>query len=177
MIQSDIPTLVLRLNELADALGHKRVSTEGFKVWADVLRDFAIADVVEAISASARSSNRMPAPSDLLKALNDRRSDHLESRAQSAREQFEQEANRTARTESKFSQELKALNKALQKPSHKDSKDWARMIYRRFVAGQTWRNDEAVSGTQIAFACAALQKDASAAYAERDANLHRGLAA
>jgi hypothetical protein len=171
MRPTDNPILFERLCELADAVGGKKPTQAGLKVWYVVLKEYDLPNVVNVLDNWARRSGKMPAPNDVFKVLNDSRVDKMESDAESAKRGYAADAARTFRRCPEFARKIHALAADLNvaSPSRKhDPKDWARVIYARFVADRPANNGQPLSYIQVHEACRALNKTIAAAHEERD---------
>ena len=166
MTEADLPALHARLIQLADALRHKHPTTEGMKVWIDVLREFTFPQIEHGLHDCAKRSNRIATPADVWRSCNDARTTHHKK---SVSEDRTTEATiHSGKHNAMHSQELNATLERLKQASRDDPKDWARIIHFRFVTGLNWRNGQQISSIQINSACVALRESVVNAYAARN---------
>ncbi len=85
MQATEIGVLAGRLNELAEAFNHRPPSTNALKVWLDVLKEFQIGEVQSVLTDLPKRAIKFPAPADVWKACNERRSDRIENEARQRR--------------------------------------------------------------------------------------------
>ncbi len=85
MQATEIGVLAGRLNELAEAFNHRPPSPNALKVWLDVLKEFQIGEVQSVLTDLPKRAIKFPAPADVWKACNERRTERIENEARTQR--------------------------------------------------------------------------------------------
>lgn len=160
MQNADLPLLTERLTELAEAMGARPIAAKGMQMWFVTLREYPIHDVVDTLTNWARQQTKFPAPAQIVKILADRQSDRLEASARAASRVFQQ--THVAARDPKLAKRLNDLAAHMRNPVRQDPKAWAHRIYEEFVSGKS------INSTVLSFACTALRKSMSDAFAARD---------
>lgn len=195
MNRIDIPTFTARLDELADALGHKRVSEVGLKVWLQALNEFPLPDLVAQLDIWAKTNARFPTPASLWERCNNARTDRIEEAAKLEKVRERREADAVFKRSDKLGRALRSLVKTLKDREPTDPKEWAELIWQRYITdtpmpprehpfpveervvqwqGETYttRPDPTegtpVSHVQVTFAAAALHRKVEQANRDRD---------
>lgn len=160
MNATDTPVLTARLGELADALGAKKPTPEGIRVWFQVLKEFPFEYVVDTLDGWAKRHPKMPAPADVWKFLNESRTMRIERQAEADKKRFASEMDRGFKRNPVLAKRLKDLAVSMRHPVPVNPQDWARRIWDAYVEGRPLRDSDGneINGQPINFAqiqCAA----------------------
>lgn len=146
MRREDLPTLAERLGQLAEAFDRKPPTPGAMLVWLDVLKEFALPEVESMLVDMPKRLTKFPAPADVWKACNERRSDRIENEARlHAREVIKRVSEFPV--DSTVSRREMAKIKAIvskQRPSHRA---WIDRIFQRHEDG-----DATLSGCALKLA-------------------------
>ena len=81
MRREDLPVLTERLGQLAEAFDRRAPTAGAMLVWLDVLKEFQLPEVESMLVDMPKRLTKFPAPADVWKACNERRSDRIENEA------------------------------------------------------------------------------------------------
>lgn len=81
MRREDLPTLAERLGQLAEAFERKSPTPGAMLVWLDALKEFPLHEVESMLVDMPKRLTKFPAPADVWKACNERRSERIENAA------------------------------------------------------------------------------------------------
>lgn len=176
MTHVDHPQFIAAIAQLADALGARPPTQAGMVVWIQTLKEFPFNELRDQLDAWAKRSNKMPTPHDLWKACNEQRTDRLEQTAKVEKVAFRLDAERTFKRSDRVGRALHALSEELRNAPPRDPKEWAHVLWERFIADRPNPSGEPMSQIQIQFACEALRRPLKDAYAAREQR-RQGLAA
>ena len=128
MIRTDMPVLAERLTELADAIGGKRPTAEGLKVWASTLAEFPLHQVVDVLTGWAKRATKMPAPADVWKVCNDQRTERIEQEAKVNNAMERKESAAAFQRSDRLGKALRALSREVSARVSDDPKEWAHVL-------------------------------------------------
>ncbi len=168
MTPIDYPHFIAAVSQLADALSPRPLSQAAMAIWVSALKEFPLPDLVSQLDAWAKRSTKMPAPADIWKACNEMRTERIEQTAKAEARDFRLESERTFRRSDRIGAELRALTAELRDAPPRDPKEWAQVLWHRWIADKANAGGSSMTAAQVDMACAALGLTARDANEARD---------
>lgn len=156
MRTEDVKELGARLGQLAEAFDRKAPTPGAMLVWLDVLKEFPLHDVESMLVDMPKRLTKFPAPAEVWKACNERRSDRIENEARlRAREITPRPSQFPVRTG--VARQEMAKIKAIVSKQRPSQRAWIDRIFQRHEDG-----DSTLSGAALK-----LAKDAQESFERR----------
>lgn len=146
MRREDLPKLAERLGQLAEAFDRKPPTPGALLVWLDVLKEFHIFEVESMLVDMPKRLTKFPAPAEVWKACNERRSDHIESQARILARELVQRVTQLPTRTPIARQALREI-KAIASQKRPAKREWISRILQRHAEG-----DKSLSGYAITLA-------------------------
>lgn len=156
MQNGDLPKLGKRLEQLAEAFDRKPPGPGAMLVWLDALREFSLHEVESCLVDLPKRLIKFPAPADVWKAANERRSDRIENEAKIFAEKKSFRVSEFP-ADSDCARKHRKLNRELTKLPRPSKRAWISEIFARQEQGDVTLSPYAVK----------LAKEAQAAFAPR----------
>ena len=157
MRREDLPVLTERLGQLAEAFDRRAPTAGAMLVWLDVLKEFQLPEVESMLVDMPKRLTKFPAPADVWKACNERRTERIE--AETRQRNLERTTSITSMPANTAiaRRELAKIKAILSKP-RPSPRAWIDKIFKRHEDGDPTLCLYAVN----------LAKEAQARFAKRD---------
>ena len=166
MRTEDLRPLGMRLTQLAEAFDRKSPSQNALLVWLDVLKEFPLFEVESMLVDMPKRLTKFPAPADVWKACNERRSDRIENEARIHR--LEQTPSVTSFVpNSAVGRRELAKIKVILSHSRPSKQAWIDQIQQRHEDGDEKLSGYAVNVCQRGVSCGRAAYEHGGTYAPR----------
>lgn len=156
MRRENLPILTERLTQLAEAFDRKPPTAGAMLVWLDVLKEFGLPEVESMLVDMPKRLTKFPAPADVYKACNERRSDRIEKETQIfSRTMIERVTAMPVNTPT-AREEMKKIREIISYP-RPNKRAWIERIFQQEAA-----KDKSVCGYAVALAHQAQRKFSTA---------------
>jgi len=133
MVADELPFFAKHIDGAFDAFNARKLSESAIAVWFKQLQGFSTREVFAEVDDCVRRLTRPPTCADLWKALNERRSEHIEAMAAATKASERRDAQNLFAGRTPLGDNALAQLRTLLQPKRGDRKAWAYKILDRIA--------------------------------------------